>query len=114
MVGLSLDLRAVDWSSPYTWGLSLSLTTVAVVGKMVGPFLVGAGWRRAVAIGIAMTPRGEVGLVFAELGRVSGILDNQLYTGLFIAIALTTLVTPFALKWFYDRFGAGLPVEEPA
>lgn len=55
-----------------------------------------------------------MGLVFAELGRVSGILDNQLYTGHVIAIALTTLVTPFALKWFYDRFGAGLPVEEPA
>jgi len=60
-----------------------------------------------------MTPRGEVGLVFAELGRVSGILDNQLYTGLIIAIALTTVVTPFALKWFYDRFGDGLPTEEP-
>ena len=68
--------------------------------------------RRAVAIGIAMTPRGEVGLVFAELGRVSGILDNQLYTGLIIAIVLTTLLTPFALKWFYDRYGDGLPAEQ--
>jgi len=114
MVGLSLDLREVDWSSRYIWGLSLSLTLVAVVGKLIGPFLARAGWRRALAIGIAMTPRGEVGLVFAELGRVSGILDNQLYTGLIIAIALTTVVTPFALKWFYDRFGHGLPAEEPA
>jgi len=108
MVGLSLNLREVDWSSPYIWTLSLSLTAVAIVGKMAGPFLVRAGWRRALAIGIAMTPRGEVGLVFAELGRVSGVLDNQLYAGLIIAIALTTLVAPFALKWFYDRCGAAL------
>jgi Kef-type K+ transport system membrane component KefB len=111
MVGLSLDLRQVDWSSPYIWALSLSLTAVAVIGKLLGPFLVGGGWRRATAIGIAMTPRGEVGLVFAELGRVSGILDNQIYTGLIIAIALTTLLTPFVLNWFYDRFAADLPTE---
>jgi Kef-type K+ transport system membrane component KefB len=114
MVGLSLNLREVDWSSPYIWGLSLSLTAVAVVGKLVGPFLVGAGWRQATAIGVAMIPRGEVGLVFAELGRVSGILDNQLYTGLIIAIALTTMAAPFALKRFYDRFAADLPAEERA
>lgn len=106
MVGLSLDLRQVEWSSPYIWILSLSLTTVAIVGKMVGPFLVGIGWRRAVAIGIAMTPRGEVGLVFAELGRLGGVLDNQLYAGLIIAITLTTLLPPFVLKWYYDRFAA--------
>ena len=113
MVGLSLNLREVDWSSPYIWGLSLSLTAVAVAGKLAGGFLAGEGWRRALAIGIAMTPRGEVGLVFAELGRLSGILDNQLYTGLIIAIAITTLITPFALKGFYARYGSVLPADEP-
>ena len=46
------------------------------------------------AIGIAMTPRGEAGLVFAELGRVSGILDNQLYTGLIIAICPEVVLRP--------------------
>jgi len=113
MVGLSLNLREVDWSSPYIWGLSLSLTGVAVAGKLAGGFLAGEGWRRALVIGIAMTPRGEVGLVFAELGRLSGILDNRLYTGLIIAIALTTLLTPFALKGFYARYGSVLRAEEP-
>ena len=112
MVGLSLNLREVDWSSSYIWGLALSLTGVAVAGKLAGGFLAGEDWRRAVAIGIAMTPRGEVGLVFAEPGRASGILDNDLYTGLIIAIALTTLLAPFALKGFYARHGLALPAEE--
>jgi Kef-type K+ transport system membrane component KefB len=112
MVGLSLNLREVDWSSSYIWGLSLSLTGVAVAGKLAGGFLAREDWRRAVAIGIAMTPRGEVGLVFAELGRASGILDNDLYTGLIIAIALTTLLAPFALKGFYARHGLALPADE--
>lgn len=114
LVGLSLNLREVDWSSPYIWGLSLSLTAVAVAGKLAGGFLAGEGWPKALAIGIAMTPRGEVGLVFAELGRVSGILDNELYTGLVIAIALTTLLTPFALTGFFARYGAALRATEPS
>jgi Kef-type K+ transport system membrane component KefB len=113
-VGLSLNLRAVDWGAPAIWGLALSLTAAAVIGKLIAAFVVGERWRRALAIGIAMTPRGEVGLVFAELGRASGILDNELYTGLIIAIAMTTLLAPFALKGFYDRTGRDLPAEEPA
>jgi Kef-type K+ transport system membrane component KefB len=89
-----------------------------VVGapELLGGFAAGLALSRRffLPFGIAMTPRGEVGLVFAEIGRVGGILDNQLYTSLIIAIALTTLVTPFALKWFYDRYGAELPANEPA
>jgi Kef-type K+ transport system membrane component KefB len=111
MVGLSLNLREIDWSSPYIWMLSLSLALLAMLGKLAGAFLIGESWRRATAIGMAMIPRGEVGLVFAELGRVSGIFDNELYAGIIIVIALTTLLPPFAMKWFYKRFGDQLPSE---
>jgi len=55
-------------------------------------------------IGTAMVPRGEVGLIFAELGRASGILDNQVYAGMVIVIALTTLLPPFVMKWLYRRW----------
>jgi Kef-type K+ transport system membrane component KefB len=34
MVGLSLNLRAVDWDSPFIWSLSLSLFAAAVLGKL--------------------------------------------------------------------------------
>jgi len=47
---------------------------------------------------VAMVPRGEVGLIFAELGRVSGIFTNELYAGMIIIVALTTLTSPIALK----------------
>ena len=58
-----------------------------------------------------MIPRGEVGLIFAELGRASGIFSNEIYAGLVIVIAITTLLPPFAMKWFYGRWGHHL-VEE--
>jgi Kef-type K+ transport system membrane component KefB len=50
-----------------------------------------------------MVPRGEVGLVFAELGLASGILDNALYTGMVMIIALTTLAPPFLLKGYVAK-----------
>jgi Kef-type K+ transport system membrane component KefB len=51
-----------------------------------------------------MIPRGEVGLIFAELGRVGGIFNNEIYAGLVMVIALTTLFPPLVLKWFYGRY----------
>ncbi len=52
-----------------------------------------------------MIPRGEVGLIFAELGRVSGIFNNEIYAGMVIVIALTTVFPPFVIKWLYNVYG---------
>jgi Kef-type K+ transport system membrane component KefB len=54
---------------------------------------------------MAMVPRGEVGLIFAELGRSSGLFNNEIYTTMIMVIAYTTLLTPFWLKLFYKRYG---------
>jgi len=104
-VGLSLNLREIDWSSPFIWGFSLTLLAVAIVGKLVGAFLIKEPWPARWVIGMAMIPRGEVGLIFAELGKVSGIFNNEIYAGMVIVIALTTLLPPFIMKWFYGRYG---------
>jgi len=109
MVGLSLNLREIDWSSPFIWMFSSSLATMAIVGKLAGAWLIRDSWYTRWAIGIAMVPRGEVGLIFAELGRESGIFNNEVYAGMVIVIALTTLLPPFVMKWFYSRFGSRLP-----
>ena len=104
MVGLSLNLREVDWSSPFIWMFSLSLFTAAVLGKFFGAFLISVPWPQRWLIGTAMVPRGEVGLIFAELGRVSNIFNNEIYAGMVIVIALTTILPPFVMKWLYGRF----------
>jgi Kef-type K+ transport system membrane component KefB len=33
-------------------------------------------------VGIAMIPRGEVGLIFASIGKNTGVLNNDLYASL--------------------------------
>jgi Kef-type K+ transport system membrane component KefB len=109
-VGLALNLREVDWSSPFVWLLSLALLAAAFAGKIGAGFVVrGQGRLASWAIGLAMVPRGEVGLIFAELGRTSGLLDQNVYAAMLIVIALTTLLPPFLLRWFYAGPGRALP-----
>jgi len=108
MVGLSLNFRAIDWSSSFIWSFSLVIFALAVAGKMVGSFLIREPRVTQIAIGLAMIPRGEVGLIFAELGRTSGIFSNEIYAGMVLVIALTTLIPPFAMKAFYSRYGRNL------
>ena len=103
-VGLSLNLREIDWGSTFIWAFSLSLLVAAIAGKLVGAFFIREPWAARWVIGMAMIPRGEVGLIFAELGRVSGILSNEVYAGMVIVIALTTLLPPFIMKWFYAHY----------
>jgi Kef-type K+ transport system membrane component KefB len=104
MVGLSLDLSAVDWGSSFIWLFSLTLLVVAIAGKIVGGLAIRQAPALRIVIGMAMVPRGEVGLVFAELGRVSGVFDAEAYAGVVLVIAYTTLLSPFWIKLFYRLF----------
>ena len=103
MVGVSLNLKAVDWSSAFIWGLAGMLLLVAFSGKFAAGFFIRESRCNQVAIGLSMVPRGEVGLIFAQLGFSQGILNGELYAALLIVIALTTVSPPFLLKWFYGR-----------
>jgi Kef-type K+ transport system membrane component KefB len=111
VVGVSLDLTEIDWTSTFFWLFSLSLLVVAIAGKLAGGAVaVGTPWASRVAIGMAMVPRGEVGLVFAEIGRASGIFSLEVYTALVIVVAYTTLLSPFWIKLFYRVYGHRIPL----
>ncbi|CUI15730.1 sodium:proton antiporter [Candidatus Protochlamydia naegleriophila] len=101
-VGLSLNLREIDWSSPFIWSLSLLILLVAVVGKLCSGFLLlkDSKWIKW-AVGLAMIPRGEVGLIFAEVGRSSQIFNDDIYAAMIIVIAITTVMAPFMMRFFY-------------
>ena len=105
MVGVSLNLKAVDWNSAFIWMLSLALLVAAFAGKFVAGFFIKESRRNQAAIGLSMVPRGEVGLIFAQLGFSEYILSGELYAALLIVIALTTISPPFLLKWFYGKEG---------
>ncbi|MCF6282812.1 MAG: cation:proton antiporter [Candidatus Polarisedimenticolaceae bacterium] len=104
VVGLSLNLHEIDWSSPFIWQFASLFLAAALVGKVIGVFFIKESRFIRTAVALAMVPRGEVGLIFAELGRTSGIFNNEIYAGMVIVIALTTLLPPLMMKWFYGHY----------
>ncbi|GAB1235684.1 cation:proton antiporter [Ferrigenium sp. UT5] len=103
MVGVSLNLSEVNWGSAFVWMLAGSLLLVGFLGKFAAGFFIHEPRHHQIAIGLSMIPRGEVGLIFAQLGFSQGILNGELYAAMLIVIALTTMTPPFLLKWFYGR-----------
>ncbi|MFN3946497.1 MAG: cation:proton antiporter [Aquificaceae bacterium] len=97
-VGLQLNLRAIDFTSEKFWFLSLLILLVAIVGKVISGFFVRVPFKEKLLIGFSMLPRGEVGLIFAEFGRQSGLYDDLLYAVVVFVVAITTLIAPIVLK----------------
>jgi len=108
MVGLSLNLQEVDWTSFSIWKMSLAFIVLALLSKLVGAFLIKESVHFRWAVGLSMIPRAEVGLIFTELGRISGVFNYDLYAVMILTIAATTVLPPFMLKWFYGRYGGSL------
>lgn len=103
-IGLSLNLREVAWGSDFIWTLTGSLLVAAIIGKLAAGFLLPyETFSNRLAVGMAMVPRGEVGLIFAGVGLSSGVLNQDLYASLVLVITITTLLAPFALRWHYSR-----------
>ena len=45
-----------------------------------------------------MIPRGEVGLIFAQMGLSSGVFSEGLFAGVTLMVMVTTLLAPPLLK----------------
>jgi Na+:H+ antiporter len=102
-IGMQLQLSVFrDWS--LVW-LALAVTVVALVTKLIG---CGAGaWslglKRAAQVGVGMMPRGEVGIVVAQIGLSLGVVDARLYAVvLFMAVATTLIAPPLLIVLFKD------------
>jgi Na+:H+ antiporter len=105
VIGLSLDLRQIDWSSLLFWSFSLSMVFVAICGKFTGALLINEPFPRKIVIGMAMVPRGEVGLIFAGLGSAAGVFTSDIYTSLIMVVLYTSLFSPYWIKLYYRRYG---------
>jgi Kef-type K+ transport system membrane component KefB len=103
-VGLSLNLQLITWDSATIWLLSLGILVVSIIGKLLSGFLLHKESRLSqIIIGTAMIPRGEVGLIFANVGLETGILSNEVFTALILVIATTTFFAPLALRIIYKK-----------
>jgi len=107
VMGLRTDLSAL--AEPGALALALGLTIAAIAGKQVCGLVAGKGLNR-LTIGIGMIPRGEVGLIFANVGlslQIDGkaVLQPSTYAAVVLMVMLTTLLTPPLLRWSTGRSG---------
>jgi Kef-type K+ transport system membrane component KefB len=77
--------------------LALGLTAVGAIGKFAAGFAAWGKVRRSF-IGAGMIPRGEVGLIFAQIGRQNGALPEPAFIAVVLAVFATTFLTPPLLK----------------
>jgi Kef-type K+ transport system membrane component KefB len=106
LMGMRVELE--PFTRPEILGLAALLTLAAIVGKQACSLGATGGGLDRLTIGLAMIPRGEVGLIFASIGlglSVNGepIVDDAIYSAVVIMVVVTTMATPPALKWSLGR-----------
>ncbi len=94
-VGAAVDLRALITEQALVVGGAL--IAIGILGKMIAGFV--PWWFKGdkVLVGVAMVPRGEVGLIFAQMGLATGGIDAAQFGAIMLMVLVTTFVTPPAL-----------------
>ena len=94
--------------------LSIGILVAAILTKLIGCGL--GAWRLGGAdmlrIGVGMIPRGEVGMVVAQIGLGMGVITESVYAVVVFMTVATTLVAPPMLKFAYRKSPRGLPEEK--
>jgi Kef-type K+ transport system membrane component KefB len=99
LTGMQVDLRTL--ADPQIVAVALGITAAAVVGKLAAGWFAGKDGKWIVGWG--MVPRGEVGLIFAMVGKQLGVMDEAMFSVIVIMVILTTLITPPVLTWLLRK-----------
>jgi Kef-type K+ transport system membrane component KefB len=116
LMGLRTDLGT--FADPTILGLAAGVTIAAIAGKQVCGLAVLTRGVDRLSIGVGMIPRGEVGLIFANVGlglTLNGepILSRAVFSAVVVMVIVTTVVTPPALKWSLQRTKNGPRISAP-
>jgi Kef-type K+ transport system membrane component KefB len=112
-IGLHVDLSA--FREPSTAILAVVILAAALISKFIGCGLgaLGLGKTEAFRIGVGMVPRGEVGMIVAQIGLGFGILTRSSYGVVVFMSVATTIVAPPLIKVAYRSLLQSARTEEP-
>ncbi len=99
---MGMQVNLASFVEPGTLLLAVAFTVAALIGKIVAGLPAGKGVDR-LSVGIGMIPRGEVGLIFASVGRGLGVVSDSVFSAIVVMVMVTTLITPPALSWSMNR-----------
>lgn len=101
LMGIQVHLES--FFVPSVIGISGGLIVAAMIGKQACGLVVREKNIDRITVGIGMIPRGEVGLIFASIGKALGVIDNEIFSAVVIMVIVTAFVTPPLLKWSIAR-----------
>ncbi|NWF84678.1 MAG: cation:proton antiporter [Bryobacteraceae bacterium] len=114
-IGLQLDIHAFASGSSLAMGIAILIAAVNSKALGCGAAAWRLGWKDAARIGIGMVPRGEVGMVIAQIGISRGAIGQEAYgVAVFMAV-MTTVVAPPLLNLVYKDIAkpaADVPPDE--
>jgi len=106
VTGAQLDLAAL--ADPKLAVAALVLAALGIATKVLAGVIGARGTGRwsALAVGVGMAPRGEVGIVVVTLGVSLGLLTPSLFSAVLVAVILTTVAAPLLLSLVIPRAAA--------
>ena len=115
LAGIGLHVSLAAFSNPRNALLAIVILAAAIVSKAIGCGLgaYGLGRANAVRIGVGMIPRGEVGMVVAQIGLGFGIISQNVYGIVVFMSVMTTVVAPPLIKAAYRGVLQAGPLEQP-
>jgi Kef-type K+ transport system membrane component KefB len=111
LVGIGLHFDVSAFSEPSVLWLSIVILIAAVLSKLVacGLGAIRLGRADALRVGVGMSPRGEVGMVVAQIGLSMGVMSKSVYGVVVFMSVATTILAPPMIRWAYR----GLPGRRP-
>ena len=101
---MGIRVRLEMFASLQVLGLAAALTIAAIIGKQICGLAIREKGIDKISIGVGMIPRGEVGLIFAGIGKSLNVVDDALFSAIVIMVTLTTFAAPPILRWSLGRW----------
>lgn len=114
LVGIGLHVDPKVFVHGSTLLLAGVILVAAILAKLAGCGI-GAlrlGWSDAVRVGLGMAPRGEVGMVVAQIGLGLGVISSAIYAVVVFMAVLTTVFAPPAMAMAFGGSREPQPVDE--
>ncbi len=108
-IQMGINVNLGSFNDPAVWGLATALTVAAILGKQVCTFGVLEKGLNRFSIGLGMIPRGEVGLIFAAVGKSlrmpdgTEVISDSTFSAIVVMVMITTMLTPPLLTWSFKK-----------
>ena len=97
-----LQVRLETFFNPKVLLIALLVTIVAVFGKVISGVFLPKQYNKWI-VGFAMVPRGEVGLIFGNIGKSLGVISDEVFSVIIVMVILTTFIAPPVLSCFLKK-----------